>query len=173
MSLAPWTLHRVYTKQKQCLIWKASIVHAKGKSCRRSWTGKPCWVAKTHFGLKAWYGWRDCVFPFSPVFTSPQNQSFRPLSLLTSLDCPWKPFLLLRGTLLPLRANTHIKDLRQGDSCPSQFSHLVYNVALTNPFSSCLKSVKNERAKKTWFYHSVIELFLHLLKHILKQSLPF
>jgi len=150
--LSTVNLHvRVHINQKWCLIWKAWIVHGEGMSSRRSQTGKPCWVAKAHFGLKAWYGWQDYVFPLSPIyiFTSPQT-----LLALASLDPPpRKPFLLLGRTLLPLRASTHTEDMGQVGSCTAQLSCRICKVLSHIRrsllcFSGCLKSVKNEGGAK-------------------------
>lgn len=75
----------------------------------------------------------EIVFPFSPICIYLSSNPV--IQTPVSVGFPWlskqEMFSFAGRTFLPLRANTHIKNLRQGDS---QLSHLIYYTAPTNLF---------------------------------------
>lgn len=138
----------------------------QGNSCRWSWTWKPCWVVKVHVWAQSliWV-MRLCSLSLPSVFTSPQTQLSRPLSLWASLGCPSKKcFLLLGGHFCPWEQTPTLRTWGKG----IHSFHISFIILLPQIyFSSCLKSVKIEAGtekKLILSWCDYIELFLHLLK---------
>lgn len=175
-TLALGTLHRVYTKLKWCLICKAWIIHGKGNSCRRPWTGKPCWVVKHPLDSMPDMGDKIvCSLSLPSVFTSPQNQSSRPLSLWASPDCPSKKlFLLLGGHFCPWEQTPTSRTWGKGIPALHSF-HISFIMLLSQIYFPVVSSpwkLKQEQ-RGSWFYHSltILSYSYTFWKHIFKESL--